>query len=396
MEQPNPSAAGHHKLLVVSVDGLDWRYLSQADAFHLRIPNIRRLMREGSWAGGVVGVYPSVTWPSHTTLITGVIPEVHGILGNRRPRAEGGEYYWSSDLLKAPTLWQAARDQGLTTASVTWPVTTGAEITYDLPEYFMRRNGGSMDLASVASRATPGLVEAISADYPSFPQQWVDDRTRTLAVLYLLKAKQPDLLLAHMVDLDSEEHDQGPFATNSFAIMERTDELIGQIVAALPKGYDFALVSDHGFERIDNDANLEVLFNQRGITGDLEILSGCVATTDPKVADFLREAAHDPANKIGREIPHEEVVRYAPQLAATVAAFEPAENTAFGRQASGPFLTPPPEKGDHGFWPTHTGYRSVFVTWGPGIRHSELPEMQMTEIAAKLAALAGIRFRNHP
>jgi len=396
MEQPNPSAAGHHKLLVVSVDGLDWRYLSQADAFHLRIPNIRRLMREGSWAGGVVGVYPSVTWPSHTTLITGVIPEVHGILGNRRPRAEGGEYYWSSDLLKAPTLWQAARDQGLTTASVTWPVTTGAEITYDLPEYFMRRNGGSMDLASVASRATPGLVEAISADYPSFPQQWVDDRTRTLAVLYLLKAKQPDLLLAHMVDLDSEEHDQGPFATNSFAIMERTDELIGQIVAALPKGYDFALVSDHGFERIDNDANLKVLFNQRGITGDLEILSGCVATTDPKAADFLREAAHDPANKIGREIPHEEVVRYAPQLAATVAAFEPAENTAFGRQASGPFLTPPPEKGDHGFWPTHTGYRSVFVTWGPGIRHSELPEMQMTEIAAKLAALAGIRFRNHP
>ena len=396
MEQSNASAAPHHKLLVVSVDGLDWRYLSQADAFHLRIPNIRRLMREGSWAGGVVGVYPSVTWPSHTTLITGVIPEVHGILGNRRPRAEGGEYYWSSDLLKAPTLWQAARDQGLTTASVTWPVTTGAAITYDLPEYFMRRNGGSMDLASVASRATPGLVEAISADYPSFPQQWVDDRTRTLAVLYLLKARQPDLLLAHMVDLDSEEHDQAPFATNSFAIMERTDELIGQIVAALPKGYDFALVSDHGFERIDNDANLKVLFSQRGVTGDLEILSGLVATTDPKVADFLREAAHDPANKIGREIPHEEVVRYAPQLAATVAAFEPAENTAFGRQASGPFLTPPPEKGDHGFWPTHTGYRSVFVTWGPGIRHEELPEMQMTEIAARLAALAGIRFGNHP
>jgi predicted AlkP superfamily pyrophosphatase or phosphodiesterase len=392
MEQSVSSTAARHKLLVLSIDGLDWRYIKQGDAFHLRIPNIRRLMREGSWADGVVGVYPSVTWPSHTTLITGVIPNVHGILGNRRPRAAGGDYYWSSDLLKAPTLWQAAKNQGLTTASVTWPVTTGADITYDLPEYFMRRNGGSMDLASVASRSTTGLVEAISAEYPSFPQQWVDDRTRALAVLYLLKARQPDLLLAHMVDLDSEEHDQGPFATNSFAIMERTDELIGQIVAALPKGYDFALVSDHGFERMDNDANLKVLLQQHGITGDLEVLSGLVATTDPKVADFLREAAHDPANKIGREIPHEEVVRYAPQLAATVAAFEPTENTAFGRKADGPFLTPPPEKGDHGLWPTHAGYRSVFVTWGPGIRHSEGPEMQMTEIAAKLAALAGVRF----
>jgi arylsulfatase A-like enzyme len=178
IEQPVSSPATRHKLLVLSIDGLDWRYIKQADAFHLRIPNIRRLMREGSWADGVVGVYPSVTWPSHTTLITGVIPDVHGILGNRRPRSEGGDYYWSSDLLKAPTLWQAAKNQGLTTASVTWPVTTGADITYDLPEYFMRTNGGSMDLASVASRSTPGLVKAISAEYPSFPQQWVDDRTR--------------------------------------------------------------------------------------------------------------------------------------------------------------------------------------------------------------------------
>jgi predicted AlkP superfamily pyrophosphatase or phosphodiesterase len=384
--------AARQKLLVVSVDGLDWRYLKQADEFHLRIPNIRRLMREGSWADGVVGVYPSVTWPSHTTLITGVIPEVHGILGNRRPRAEGGDYYWSPDLLKAPTLWQAARNQGLITASVTWPVTTGADITYDLPEYFLRRNGGSMDLASVASRGTPGLADAISAAYPSFPQQWVDDRTRALAVLYLLKNKQPDLLLAHLVDLDSEEHDQGPFAMNAFAIMERTDEIIGQMIAALPKGYDFALVSDHGFERIDNDANLRVLLEQRGITGDLEILSGLVATKDLKVADFLREAARDPVNKIGREIPHGELVRYAPQLSEAVAAFEPTEHTAFGRNPSGSYLSPPPEKGDHGLWPTHPGYRSVFLIWGPGIRHSESPEIQMTEIAAKLAALAGIRF----
>jgi predicted AlkP superfamily pyrophosphatase or phosphodiesterase len=386
----------HHKLLVVSVDGLDWRYLQQADAFHLKIPNLRRLLREGSWANGVVGVYPSVTWPSHTTLITGVIPEVHGILGNRRPRAEGGDYYWSPGLLHAPTLWQAARKQGLTTASVTWPVTTGADISYDLPEYFMRRNGGSMDLASVASRATPGLVDAISEAYPSFAQQWVDDRTRALAVLYLLKAKQPDLILAHLVDLDSEEHDQGPFAMNAFAILERTDELVGEILAALPKDYDFVLTSDHGFERIDNDANLKVLVKQQGVTGDVEILAGLVATTDPKVGDFLRHAAQDPANKIGREIPHEEVVRYAPQLAGTVAAFEPVENTAFGRKADGPFLTPPPEKGDHGLWPTHPGYRSVFIAWGPGIRHNEGPEMQMTEIAGKLAGLAGIDFKSTP
>jgi predicted AlkP superfamily pyrophosphatase or phosphodiesterase len=313
--------------------------------------------------------------------------------GGRGPRA--GEYYWSPDLLKAPTLWEAAGAQGLSTAAVTWPVTTGAKITYDLPEYFTRRNGGTMDLASVASHSTPGLVDAISAAYPSFPQQWVDDRARTLAVLYLLKAKQPDLILAHLIDLDSEEHDQGPFATNAFAILERTDELIGEILAALPQSYELALVSDHGFERIDNDANLKVLLSQHSIAGDLEIMPGLVATTDLKVADFLRQSARNPENKIGREIPHAELVRYAPQLSAAVAAFEPTDHTQFSRNDSGPFLTTPPEKGNHGLWPTSPGYRSIFLLWGHDIHPGHGPEIQMTDIASKLAARAGIRFPSH-
>ena len=74
------------KLLVLSVDGLDNRYLQNASEMGLKIPNIRRLMREGSWAsGGVTGEVPTVTWPSHTTLLTGVPPRVHGILGNQKP-----------------------------------------------------------------------------------------------------------------------------------------------------------------------------------------------------------------------------------------------------------------------------------------------------------------------
>ena len=83
-----------HKLLVVSVDGLDWRYLRDADKLGLKIPVIRSLMRKGHYAKGVVGVYPTVTWPSHTSIITGVRPDQHGILGNRRPKPEGDDYYW--------------------------------------------------------------------------------------------------------------------------------------------------------------------------------------------------------------------------------------------------------------------------------------------------------------
>ena len=247
-----------HKLLVISVDGLDWRYLRDRDSLGLHIPNIRRLLKEGQYADGVIGVWPTITWPSHTSLITGVRPDQHGILGNQRPKSDGGGYYWSVDLLKAPTLWQAAHRHGLKTASITWPVTVGADIDFDLPEYFLRRQGGEMDLEGVASKATPGLIQAISVAFPSFPQQWVDDRTRTQAVLYLLREKKADLILLHLVDLDSEEHDRGPFAENANAVLERSDELIGEMLAALPSGYDVALVSDHGFERVDHTANVRV------------------------------------------------------------------------------------------------------------------------------------------
>jgi len=380
------------KLLVVSVDGLDQRYLRDRDRLGLRIPNMRRLLKQGRSAQGVVGVYPTVTWPSHTSLITGVRPDQHGILGNRRGRQEGGDYYWTADLLKTRTLWQAAHDRGWTTAAVTWPVTVGAPITFNLPEYFQRRNGGGMDLASGAAKGTAGLVEEITGAYPSFPQQWVDDRTRTLAVLYLLQHRQPDLVLVHLVDLDSEEHDQGPFERNANAVLEATDELIGRMLAVLPGGYNFALVSDHGFERVDKIANLPVLLAQNGITGEILSIGGIAATSDPKVAAFLRESANKLETGIGREIPHEEVIQYAPQLSGMIAVFEPMEHVMFGAAAKGPYFGTPSEKGNHGFWPLRRDYRSVFAIYGPGIKPGVEPEVQMTSIAGRLAALLGLQF----
>jgi len=386
------AAAPARKLLVVSVDGLDWRYLRDRDRLGLRIPTLRALLNKSLVAQGVIGVWPTITWPSHTSLITGVRPDQHGILGNRRPKSEGGDYYWNVNLLHAPTLWQRAHEQGWSTGAVTWPVTVGAGIDFNLPEYFLRRDGGSMDLAGVSSKATPGLVAEISRAFPSFPQQWVDDRTRTLAVLYLLQHKQPDLLLVHLVDLDSEEHDQGPFTVNANAVMERTDDLIGNMLACLPRTYDFALVSDHGFERVDKTANPRVLLEKSGLHGDLRPMGGIVTTTDSSVASLLRKAAVDPANAIGREIPHGELIRYAPDLSAVVAAFEPAQHVMFGPADHGEYFTPPYEKGNHGFWPTRAGYRSVYLVSGPYIAPASEPEMQMTSIAPALARLMGLKF----
>ncbi len=367
-------------LVVVSVDGLDNRYLRDRDALGLQIPNIRKLMREGEWANGVVGVVPTITWPSHISIVTGVRPDQHGILSNWRPSPNGKDLYLSADQIKVPTLWMIAHDRGLKTAAVTWPSTVGAAIDFNLPEYFLKRNGGGMDMESTEKKSTPGLLARIAHEFPSFPRPFLDDRERALAVVYLLRNEHPGLLLVHFVDHDADAHEYGPYTKEANATLEYTDELIGSILRAVQPGGVVAVVSDHGFERVDKVINVPALLAREGVKGDVRAMGGIAVTKDPAVAEALRKL------NLGREVPHDEVLRYAPRLADAAAVFEPPDHAEFG-PGSGEIYTSPPEKGNHGFWPTRHDYRSVFVLWGPGIKPQAAPEMSMLDIFPRLKAL---------
>jgi len=385
--------AARRKLLVISIDGLDHRYLRDCDQLGLRIPNLRRLRDQGWWADGVAGVYPTVTWPSHTTIVTGVTPERHGILANNRPAADGGERYWFTSLLKAPVLWDAARAAGLKAAAVHWPVTVGAKIDWNLPEFFRRRQGGGMDMDSTEEKSTPGLVAAISRIYPSFAQEWVDDRVRALATVYLLEREKPDLTLLHFVDHDAAAHDHGPFGTRANAILEYTDELLGLILAARPAGTTVAIVSDHGFERVDKVINLWAVQRKRGQGGEFVSLSTLAAAKDPAAASLLRSLSVSGEAGVGREIPRDEVERFAPEaLRGYTALFEPQPHYQFGRVREAPEEEAPKEKGDHGYWPGRPDYRATFLLWGEGIRRQQAPELPMTAVAGELAKILGLQF----
>ena len=369
-------------LLVVSVDGLDQRYLDNPS---LKIPNLRRVLKEGESANGVIGIVPTVTWPSHTTMLTGASAWDHGILSNRRPAEEGGDYYWSVSLLKRPTLLDAAAKAGLKTATITWPVTVDAPVAFNLPEYFKRRRGGSMDTQSICSKARPAtLCQDIAARFPSFRQEWMDDRTRTLATRYLLQNAKADAVFVHLVDLDSEAHDNGPFTTEAYAVVERADELIGEMLAALPKGGRFVLVSDHGFEAASKTVNLHYAAARDKIKG-IETRGGFVIADGAPAAAWLRQLPPDHA--IGREVPAAEIARFAPPLAGKF-IFEPASGAWFG-PGTDVLIAKPHETGNHGHWPTR--YRSVYAAWGPGIRPGRIPEMRQEEIANRLAGLLSVK-----
>jgi len=375
--------AAKQPLVVVSVDGLDNRYLLNADQLGLKIPHLRRMMREGQFSRGVIGIVPTITWPSHTTILTGVDPVTHGILSNWRPP---GDRYLDYSQIKSPTLIGAAHNAGVTIATINWPVTVGAPVDWNLPEFFEKRRGGSMDLRSIESKSKPAdLVTKIAADYPSFAQEWMDDRTRTQAALWLLQHEKPQMMLMHLVDLDSEAHDDGPFTREANAILERTDELIGDIVAALPAGSAFALVSDHGFERVDRIVNL------KSVVPDAVPSGAIVIAPDEKTAAALRDLKKNPQYGIGREISKDEFERFPSNLNRNPAAvFESAEGVMFGNTKNGELTGKPAEIGNHGHWPMR--YRSVYVLWGSGIPHEVLPEFSIKEIAGRLAAVVGVPF----
>src|SRR5690606_11805918 len=94
----------------------------------LPAPMLQRMAREGAHARAVRGVMPTVTYPSHTTLVTGAVPARHGILYNQPFEAGGqsGRWYVEHDSIRVPTLWDAVRAAGGTTAAISWPVTVGA------------------------------------------------------------------------------------------------------------------------------------------------------------------------------------------------------------------------------------------------------------------------------
>jgi hypothetical protein len=374
--------AAKQPLVVVSVDGLDNRYLANADQLGLKIPTLRRLMHEGQYSTGVIGVVPTVTWPSHTAMLTGADPVKHGILSNWRPP---GDRYLDYSQIKVPTLIGVAHDAGLTIGAVNWPVTVGAPVDWNLPEFFAKRLGASMDLRSIETKAKPAdLVAKIAADNPSFMQEWMDDRTRTLAVLWLLHHEKPQLTLLHLVDLDTEEHENAPFSREAKAVLEHLDELIGQIVTALPPDAAISIVSDHGFERVDKIVNL------KSVVPDAVQAGGIVLAQDDKTAAALRDLKKDPKYGIGREISKEEFARFPSALNQNPSAvFESAEGVMFGNTKDGELTTKPAEIGNHGHWPMR--YRSVYVLWGKGVAHEVLPEFSIKDIAGRFATILGVR-----
>jgi predicted AlkP superfamily pyrophosphatase or phosphodiesterase len=414
--EPQPGVS----VVLISIDGLKPDYVLEADKHGLKIPNLRRLVAEGAHASGVIGVLPTVTYPSHTTMVTGVAPAKHGVIANSPFDPYGKNlngWYWYAEDIKVPTLWDACAKARLTTGSVDWPVTVGANITFNIVQYWRAEN--AEDRKVIRALSTQGLLteaEGVLGAYTDGNDYSVAGDTRRAAfAVYLLDKKKPHFMLSYFGSLDEEEHKTGPYSVETFATLERIDSIVGQIRAAAEKVFAgraiICVVSDHGFKLTDKEVNLNSALRQAGLIelneqGKLKSWRAFAWYGGGSAGVMLRDESDDEARRNAADV----LSRLAGDASSGVAkvvdragaramggfpdaAFVVALRPGYrlGTKLQGPVTAAVRPGGTHGYAPDVREMDSSFFIAGPGVAAGhDLGQIDMRDIAPTLATLMGV------
>jgi len=241
------------RVVLVSWDGFQPAFITDP---RFQTPHIQALVKSGAYSLDMIPVFPTLTYPNHTSLITGVSPIVHGIDNNNLFDKDKGplpEWHWDSRSIKTPTLWEKAEEKGLHTAIVRWPVSLNAQVTWNFPEIFKVHGMSGTHKQWVEKFATPGLVQELEKGVGrSMPpnmlwflayDDWLADST-----VYLEKTYQPDLQLIHLLTADIVQHELGQDSLPTQWFVFQLDKVIGKLATELKKDPNVCLVvvGDHG------------------------------------------------------------------------------------------------------------------------------------------------------
>lgn len=415
-------AAKAEPVLLISIDGLRPGDVLEAEQRGLKLPNLTRFVREGAYATGVTGVLPTVTYPSHATLLTGTSPAKHGIVSNNTfdpGQINQAGWYWFSSDIKVTTLWAAAARAGHKVGNVHWPVSVGAAgVTWNLPQVW--RTGHADDAKLLSALATPGLVADLERRAGETYAAGIDeslagDENRGRFAVELIKAHRPGFVTAYFTALDHEQHLQGPGTPQAHAVLQRIDAIVGRLIEAqltVHPDTAIAIVSDHGFEAISRETNFFRAFIDAGlitVDADGKVSSweampwtsgGSVAIVlarhkdlvlHEKVALLLGQLAADPRNGIARIATREEIARMGANPQASFFLNLAPDTTAGGFAGAGaPLSRTPRYKGTHGYFPQAANLRATFMIMGkPIARGRNLGLVEMRAIAPTLGQILG-------
>jgi predicted AlkP superfamily pyrophosphatase or phosphodiesterase len=419
-------------VVMISIDGLAGYYLDDPNA---RMPTLRKLMAEGARAASMKAVAPTVTWPNHTTLVTGVYPGKHGVVGNNfYDRATGkrmvliGDPDFDKDqIVKVPTIYDAAKAAGLKTAGVRWPASRNAR-TLD----WRLADVPTIDL--LTRSATPSLIpelraaglwsEVDEAEKTVKNGRWLaSDETCTKVFNHLLTKHRPNFAMVHLFEVDHTEHFQGPRSPGAYAAIEANDACVGAVWETLKREFPgkatLFVVSDHGFSPIEKIVLPNVVLRKAKLLNEHDEAkehkpSVRVVVQGGSTMVYILDAGRrdEIAKKVGDAFKGLEGIAkvIGPEEMSAYGVADPKVDPnapdmmlfaqlgyAFGDTAAGdlPFEVKPERKGSHGHDPSLPELHASFVAWGAGIKAgAKLGEIQNTSVTPTIAKIMRLEIPN--
>ena len=257
-------------LIVISFDAVSSDDIDKLE----KLDNFKYLMDNGSVIKNVESVYPTLTYPAHATIMTGMYPKNHGIINNTLNKFSdiNPDWYWYRKYVKTKTLYDLASEKGLTTAALLWPVAGRSSINYNLAEIFAPKpwqNQLVMSALAGSLKYQLDLNKRFGHLRNGLSQPALDNFVHE-SVKYTIDKYKPNLLLIHYTDVDTNRHYHGYNSKEANDALLRHDKRLGEIIKALKDANIFeestiVALGDHSALDGDYMIRLNSLFRENGL-----------------------------------------------------------------------------------------------------------------------------------
>ncbi|MEP6736080.1 MAG: alkaline phosphatase family protein [Chryseolinea sp.] len=375
-------------------------------------PNLHALIKDGAYAKAVNSVFPSVTYPSHTTIVTGVQPAKHGIFYNNIFTPDGAKQlpYWLDSSIHVPTIWKAAKQKGMTVASLYWPVSANAPVDYNIPDV------GSMGDSICEQYSLPhGFYAEVKKEVFGGVEEIDHGKNVNIAKIaaYVIRKSKPELMTIHVFSTDGAQHKSGLHGAQIQEAVADADAAVGIIIKALKESgiWETTVLlvgGDHGFYEVKKTISPNVWLKEAGLindlkTGDWKAQFNSVGgsaylylknPSDKAAANkviALLKAQPDSVKQYYRIITGKQLKKggYNPNVAFALTA---EHDASFSSAITGDAMKSG-KGGTHGHFPDTKNIRTGLVAHGPGIRKGAvIEEMNLRDMAPIIVKLLGIPF----
>lgn len=417
-----------NKLIVISLDALifeDIEYLKEK-------PSFRRLISEGAMVERMHSIYPSLTYPCHTTMSTGCYPDKHGIVNNTVLSCEKDPpWIFDHKNVKCEDILDVCKRAGLKTASVGWPVTGNHKSVDYLVNECWPESGAPAEAYREAyiENGTPEWLfdEAVA------PFLWMRVGRKQPESSYFLtrvssqiiRSYKPDILMLHVGNVDSYRHKTGVFSDLVRTGLDECENMITMLIHAVKDAgifeqTNFVITADHGQLNTTRYVNLNCLFAAEGLiktNSDGSVkeydawchesgMSAQIYLSDPddeglkrRVYELLKNKRDEGIWGISEVYTKEELKKMRLDGGFSFVV-ETDGYTSFGDDWDGAYASSLPLTvcgcvgGNHGYHPDKAA-RPPFIAYGPDfLKGAVLSDAELVDGAPTYARVLGLELKN--